>query len=55
MVEGLGQVEIKQFMDLIIKANSIQIKAMLTTLQGELKKRELQTSPNMMPNSKVKQ
>jgi len=49
MVEGLGQVEVKLFTDLIIKANTIQIKAMLTMLQGELKKREL----SIVPNSEV--
>lgn len=45
MVEGLGQDEVKQLMDLIVKANVVQVKAMLTMLQGELKKRELNTMP----------
>lgn len=41
MVEGLGQDDVKHFMSLTVKANVVQVKAMLTMLQGELKKREL--------------
>lgn len=38
---GLVQVEVESFMDLLKKANEFQIKAMLTSLQGELKQRQL--------------
>lgn len=38
---GLVEGQVKQFLELALKANTEQIKAMLTTLQGELKKREL--------------
>ena len=41
MVEGLDQAEVKVLMGLINKASISQIKAFLTMLQGELKKREL--------------
>lgn len=39
-VNGLTSDETRQVSDLIIKANTEQIKAMLAMLQGELKKRE---------------
>lgn len=41
MTSGLNDEDITTFLEFVLKANDSQIKAMLTTLQGELKKREL--------------
>lgn len=39
--EGLTSDEVRLFEDFSIKANVEQVKAMLSILQGELKKRQL--------------
>lgn len=48
LAEGLSSEEVSWFLGSLPKANTSQIKAMLTTLQGELKRREL-----LVPNSEV--
>lgn len=40
-IVGLVQKDIEVFLDNIKKANEFQLKAMLTSLQGELKQRQL--------------
>lgn len=42
LVNGLNHQDISAIFDLITKSNDEQIKALLATLQGELKKRQLQ-------------
>lgn len=40
-IVGLVQKDIELFLDNVKKANEFQLKAMLTSLQGELKQRQL--------------